>query len=122
MAKKRNVKSTPVSKIRPGKLRHESLPPEQEELARQIYDACGHLVYPTFEQWELGLLRDTNPVQELVLWSIIATTFDRLSPIYPDEDQRQVLWQIVLRSMGETPTKYPEITEIYATVSLEIMG
>jgi len=96
------------------------LEPKQEVLARQIYNACGHLVYPTYEQWELGLLRDTNPAQELVLWAIIATTFHRLGSIYPDEDQRKVLAQIVFHSIGESSTRYPEITEIYAAVSREI--
>ena len=121
MAKKRKTKSTPVSQVRLGRLQHESLTPEQEDLARHIYDACGHLVYPTFEQWELGFLRDSNPVQELTLWAIIANTLAQLGPMYPEDEPEQLLGEIVAYSTGGKPTKYPEIAKIYAAVSKEVM-
>jgi len=115
------TKRIPTTRIQPGKLQHKSLTPEQEDLARQIYDACGHLVNPSFEQWEYRFSRDTNPVQELMLWAVIAKAFAHVGSIYPEEDQREVLDQIVLYSTGGTPTKYPEISEIYAAVSREII-
>ena len=65
MAKKRQDRFLDISQVRFGKLLRESLTTEQEDLAHQIYDACGHLIYPTFEQWELRFLRNTKPQQEL---------------------------------------------------------
>ena len=53
MSTEQNVQSIPISQIRPGKIRHKSLTAQQEDLARQLYDICGHLVQPTFEQWSL---------------------------------------------------------------------
>jgi hypothetical protein len=115
-------KSIPVSQIRSGKIRHKSLSPEQEEIARQIYASCGHLVYPSFEQWELGFLRDSEPSQELAIWRAIAQTFERLHALYPNKDQKQLLGQVVTYSMGGTPTAFPEIAEIYRSVCKELTG
>ena len=39
-----------------------------------------HLVYPSFEQWELGFLRDSHPMKELAMRCAIAKKFERLRP------------------------------------------
>jgi hypothetical protein len=121
MSNRRNVQSIPISQARPGKTRHGSLSAQQEDLARQLYDICGYLVQPTFEQWERAFLKDGKPARDLLLWYIISETFVRLCRKYPNEAHRNLLGEIVLRSSGGMPTKYPEIVEVYATVSREIV-
>ena len=121
MSSEQNVQSIPISQIRPGRVRRELLTAQQEDLARQLYDICGHFVQPTFEQWELMFLRDGNPARELLHWYIISETFVRLRRDCPDEAHRQLLGEIVLCSTGGTPTKHPEVVEMYAAVSREIV-
>ena len=121
MSTEQDVKSIPTSQILPGEIRHKSLTAQQEDLARQLYDICGHLVQPTFEQWELTFLRDSNPARKLLFWYIISETFVRLQRDYPDEAHRHLLAEIVLCSTGGMPTQYPEIVEMYAAVSREIV-
>ena len=121
MSSEHNVQSIPISQIRPGKIRRKSLTAQQEDLARQLYVICGHFIQPTFEQWELAFLRESNPSEELLRWYIISETFVRLRRDCPDEAHRPLLGEIVLRSTGGAPTKHPEIVEMYAAVSREIV-
>ena len=46
-------------------LRHKELPSALLAEARRLYKTVGKLTCPTFEQWELGFLRDTDPDKEL---------------------------------------------------------
>ena len=56
------------------------------------------------------------------MWCAIAKTFERLCPLYPDEDQKKLLGQVVLCSTGGAPTAYPEIAKLYASVCEEMTG
>ncbi len=87
-------------KIRPGKIKHEGLDPEWERIARHTYQAVGHLVKPTYEQWELDFLRDDSPEQELVLWLVISDAFDVAVAKHPDFDQKAILGDLILISAG----------------------
>ena len=77
MAKKkkrrREMREIPLDKIKPGPLRHKKgHSPLLEQIARTIYSKIGHFVYPTFEQWELGFMRDMQPWWEILIWETIA--------------------------------------------------
>jgi len=87
-------------KLRPGPIRHSQLPPELEDLARHSYQVVGHFLYPTFEQWEIGFLRDANPEREIVLWFVIAEVFKVATKKRPDLDEKEILGDLVAISSG----------------------
>lgn len=113
MAKKkkrrREMREIPLNKIKPGPLRHKKgLSPLLEQIAREIYAKVGHFVYPTFEQWELGFMRDMHPWREVLLWEVIARTSDLYLAKHPDANLEQVVSDIVVVSTGhisENPTE-----------------
>jgi hypothetical protein len=74
-------------KLRPGPIRHEALSPALEERAKQLYARVGYMIWPTFEQWELGFLRDLNPESEIAVWEVIADVFDAYKAGNPDADK-----------------------------------
>jgi hypothetical protein len=87
-------------KVRPGNLKHEQLDPKWEEIARHTFHAVGHLVKPTYEQWELDFLRDKNPEQELFLWLVIADAFEEAVANRHDLDSKTILGDLILISAG----------------------
>lgn len=89
-------------KVRAGKIKHERLDPKWEEIARHTFQVVGHLVKPTYEQWELDFLRDQNPEQELFLWLVIAAAFEVAVAERPDLDQKAILGNLILISAGGT--------------------
>jgi hypothetical protein len=46
------------------------------ELARWTYASVGRFIQPTFEQWELGFLRDREPALEIGSWMRLANAFE----------------------------------------------
>lgn len=73
--KKRELREIPVNEIKPGPLRHKKgLSPLLEQISRTLYEKVGHFVYPSFEQWELGFMRNMHPWREILIWETIART------------------------------------------------
>ena len=107
--KKRAMREIPLDKIKPGPLRHKKgLSPLLEQIARTIYPKVGHFVYPSFEQWELGFMRDMHPWKEILIWEAIARTHDRYHAKHPDADMQQTVGTLVSISLGaasENPTE-----------------
>ena len=87
-------------KVRPGNIKHEGLDPEWEKIARHTFQVVGHLVKPTYEQWELDFLRDTNPEHELFLWLIISDAFEVAVVERPELDQKVIIGDLILISAG----------------------
>jgi hypothetical protein len=114
--------SMPRTELQPGPMRHESLTLRQQELARHTYESCGHFYYSSFEHWEREFLCDVDPNQELLFWYAIAQSFEQLRSRYPDKEHRRLLGQVVRCATGSTPTKYPEIADIHASVCGKIAG
>jgi hypothetical protein len=85
--KRKEYRQVPVDKIKPGPLRHKKgLSPVLEQIARTLYSKVGHFVYPSFEQWEIGFMRDMHPWWELLIWEAIARTHDLYLAKHPDAD------------------------------------
>ena len=95
-----NAENIDPRQIRPGPIRHSHLPPALEDLARHSYPVAGHYLCPTFEQWELGFLRDAKPKQEVVLWFVIAEVFQMATKERPDLDEKEILSDLVAISSG----------------------
>ena len=56
------------SKLRPGPIRNESLPPELLEQIKAVFDVIGPYIGMTLEQFEIGFMRDMHPESEVALW------------------------------------------------------
>jgi hypothetical protein len=73
--KLKRVPTTAAKKLLGGPMRHDGLSEGLLAIARETYATVGHFIQPTFEQWEMGFLRDTNPDRELALWQAMAESF-----------------------------------------------
>jgi len=101
--KRPEQREVPLEDIQQGPIRHQKgLTPLLEEIARAIYAKVGHFVYPTFEQWKLGFMRDLHPEREILIWENIARTFDLYVAEHPEAaNNGQVVGAIVAISTGQ---------------------
>jgi hypothetical protein len=110
--KKRRGESVNVSPDdnKPGSIRNaKGLSPLLEEIARGIFAKVGHFAYPTFEQWELGFMRDLHPWQEILIWENIARTYDLyLAQHTEDVNSEQIVAAILAVSTGQMPENLTE--------------
>ena len=70
---------------------HDRLEPEWEQVCRDLYPVVGHYITDTYEQWELGFLKDVHPDRELQVWQGIAKAFTKYRADHPDCDARTVV-------------------------------
>jgi hypothetical protein len=93
-------------KLRPGPIRHESLPPKLLELIRAVFDVIGPFIGMTLEQFEVGFMRDLHPESEVDQWCRIAKGWLAYHEDYlenktlPDEEERKLLGALVAISTG----------------------
>jgi hypothetical protein len=109
--KRRELQEVPLEDLKQGPIRHEKgLTPLLEEIARAIFSKVGHFVYPTFEQWELGFMRDLHPWREILVWENIARTFDLYVAEHPETaDNEQIVSSIAIISTGHVSENETEI-------------
>ena len=94
------------SKLRPGPIRNESLPPELLEQIRAVFDVIGPYIGMTLEQFEVGFMRDMHPESEVALWFRITKAWlayheDFLANnTLPDEEERKLLGALIAISTG----------------------
>ncbi len=118
--KRKEFRLVPVDKLKPGPLRHKrGLSPLLEQIARMLYSKVGHFVYPSFEQWELGFLRDMHPWREILVWEAIARTHDLYVAKHPDADMQQPVGTIVSISLGHVSEKETEAEKELRTLFSE---
>jgi hypothetical protein len=117
--KKRELREIPLDKVKPGPLRHKKgLSQLLERISRLLYEKVGHFVYPSFEQWEVGFMRDMHPWKEILIWENIARTFDAYMAKHVDADGSHVVGNIVAISLGQVAENEPamrkELRELYS--------
>lgn len=93
-------------KLRPGPIRNEFLPPELLEQVQAVYDVIGRYLDTTLEQFEINLMRDMFPEDEVAIWCSITAAWiayheqhlgdERL----PDEDEKKLIGALLAISMG----------------------
>lgn len=92
--------------LRPGPIRHESLPPELLEAIGAVYQLIGPYLDTTLEQFETGFMRDAHPENEVGIWCHIAATWlvyhekhldDNL---LAEEDEKTLLSAVIAISSG----------------------
>ena len=92
--------------LRPGPIRHESLPPELLDQIRAVFDVIGPYIGMTLEQFEIGFMRDMHPQREVALWFRITKAWlayheDFLgNKTLPNEEERQMLGALIAISTG----------------------
>lgn len=93
-------------KLRPGPIRHKSLPPELLEHIKAVFDVIGHYIGGTLEQFELGFMRDTDPESEVALWCSITAAWLAYHEKHlndeplPDEEEKTLLGALIVISTG----------------------
>jgi hypothetical protein len=95
-----------LSQLRPGPIRHESLPTALLEQIQAVFDVIGPYTGMTLEQFEIGFMRDMHPVSEVALWCRITKAWlayheDFLAnETQPDEEERKLLGALIAISTG----------------------
>ena len=94
------------NELRPGPIRHESLPPDLLELIRSVYDVIGPYLNATLEQFEVAFLRDADPKSEVALWCSITAAWIAYHDKYvgeellPDEEEKKLVGALIAISFG----------------------
>lgn len=94
------------SKLRPGPIRNESLPPELLDQIKAVFDVIGPYINMTLEQFEIGFMRDMHPKSEVALWCSITAAWLAYHEKYlgdealPDEEERKLLGALIAISTG----------------------
>ena len=92
--------------LRPGPIRHESLPPQLLEQIEAVFGVIGPYLGMTLEQFEVGFMRDMHPESEVALWFKITKAWlayheDFLgNETLPNEEERKLLGALIAISTG----------------------
>ena len=94
------------SQLRPGPIRNESLAPELLEQVQAMYDVIGPYLGTTLEQFEINLMRDMHPEDEVAIWCSITAAWLNYHEKYlgddllPDEDEKKLIAALIAISTG----------------------
>ena len=97
---------TDPQKLRPGPIRNESLSPELLEQVQAMYGVIGPYLGTTLEQFEINLMRDMHPEDEVAIWcSITAAWLDYHEKylgddLLPDENEKKLIGALISISTG----------------------
>jgi hypothetical protein len=92
--------------LRPGPIRHKTLPPELLEHVKAVFDVIGPYINMTLEQFEVGFMRDMHPESEVALWRSITAAWLAYHEKYlndetlSDDQERQMLGALIANSTG----------------------
>lgn len=95
-----------LSKLQPGPIRNESLPPELLDQIKAVFDVIGSYLSMTLEQFEIGFMRDMYPQSEVALWCSITAAWLAYHEKFlddetlPDEEERKLLGALIAISTG----------------------
>ncbi|MHB8957351.1 MAG: hypothetical protein ACYC4U_30680 [Pirellulaceae bacterium] len=96
------------SELRPGPIRHASLPPELLEYIEAVYHMIGPYLNTTLEQFEIGFMRDAHPAREVAVWCGITAAWVTYHNKYlggqllPDADETKLTGALAAISAGVT--------------------
>jgi hypothetical protein len=98
--------SVDPSQLRPGPIRHESLPPKLLEQIKAVYNLIGTYLGMTLEEFEIGFMRDLHPESEVALWCSITAAWLAYHANFlngealPGEDEKKLLGALIAISTG----------------------
>src|ERR1022692_3524310 len=99
------------SKLRPGPIRNESLPPELLDQIKAVFDVIGPYIGMTLEQFEVGFMRDMHPEREVALWCGITAAWIAYhekflnADVLPDDEEKKLLAALIAISTGVQDVK-----------------
>jgi hypothetical protein len=94
------------SKLRPGPIRHETLPPELLDRINAVFDVIGRYTGMNLEEFEIGFMRDMHPEREVAIWGSITAAWLAYHKQYlndeilPDDEERSLLAAVIAISTG----------------------
>ena len=88
--------------IRPGRIRHGSLPPDLLEQIGAVFDEIGQFLANTLEQFEIGFMRDTEPERGVLIGASVTATWCDYCPSFALLDLR--IFQVLSRDASEWRT------------------
>ena len=106
--------------IRPGPIRHESLPSDLLAKIKAVFDVIGPYMGTTLEQFEVGFMRDVHPESEVVLWCSITAAWIAYHEQYlddetmHDEDEKKLLAALIAISTGVDDAEKLGVPDLHA--------
>jgi hypothetical protein len=107
------------SQLRPGPIRHRSLPPLLLEQIKAVYGEIGPDIDMTREQFETGFKRDVDPESEVALWCRISgawlgyhNRFVRGESLSGEEEKKLMAALIAISSGVEDMSELPVPAEV----------
>ncbi len=97
-----------INELKPGPIRHNSLPPELLEQIYAIYSTIGGYLETTLEQFEIGFMRDLSPENEVAVWGSITMVWRKYherflnDQLLDDEQEKKLLSALIVISTGAT--------------------
>jgi hypothetical protein len=92
--------------IRPGPIRHETLPADLLEKIGIVHQQIGRYLGETLEQFEVGFMRDIHPEREVALWCRITLAWNAYhvrhlgGKLHADKDEKKILGALLAISTG----------------------
>jgi hypothetical protein len=113
------------SQIRPGPIRHDSLPPKLLEQIEAIYGLVGPYLNSTLEQFEIGFMRDMHPETEVAIWCSIAAAWlayhekHLKGEVQPEDVEKKLIGALIGISAG---VEDPEALKVPVEVGLKLLA
>ena len=95
-----------ISQLQPGPIRHESLSPELLDHVRAVFDVIGPYIGMTLEQFEVNLMRDVHPENEVAVWCGITAAWIAYHEEYlddkylADDEEKKLIGALIVISTG----------------------
>lgn len=99
-----------LTKIKPGPLRRAELDPVLIAWARRLFGSVGRHVCQTFEQWEIGFLRDLDPANEMLVWEAICLACDTYTASHPNADRQATVYKLSVISIHSEFHRETDVT------------
>lgn len=107
------------SQLRPGPIRHGSLPTDLLEQIRAVYDVLGPFLDTTLEQFEIGFMRDATPEQEVAIWSMITAAWIVYHEQYLDgEEQPEAVEKKLIAALISISTGVEDVESLGVPVDI----
>jgi len=94
-----------IDKVKPGRIRQESLPDDLLQRIRAIHTAVKGVYDQTLEQMELNFMRDSDPEGEIALWEKLVAGMEKAAAAMPKLDRKIILRTLLAYSMGALSKK-----------------
>ena len=98
--------SIDISQLQPDPIRHESLSPELLDHVRAVFDVIGPYIGMTLEQFEVNLMRDVHPENEVAVWCGITAAWIAYHEEYlddkylADDEENKLIGALIVISTG----------------------